>query len=161
MIRMARPGDEAAIAALAQALNTEDGEPLGHVTAETVRRDFLSGDPAGFAMVAEDAAGRLLGYATAHPGYNPTLALRGSYMGDLYVVPEARRRGVARALLSVVAAETRHRGGAMVWWTSKPGNAGAEAFYAAVGAGSEPLLAWSLRAEAFRAAAAAPDAAAP
>lgn len=144
MIRLARPGDEAALAALAEALNREDGEPLGFITAGTIHRDFLSDDPAGFALVAEEE-GQAVGYATAHPGYDPTRALRGSYMGDLYVQPRFRRRGIARALLARVAAETRKRGGVMVWWTSKPGNAGAAAFYAALGAESEPLTAWQLQ----------------
>lgn len=143
MIRPARPGDEAALAALAEALNREDGEPLGFVTPETIRRDFLSEDPAGFALVAEE--GEPVGYATALPGYDPTRALRGTYMGDLYVRPEFRRRGLARALLAHVAAETRRRGGTMVWWTSKPGNAGAVGFYTSLGAGSEPLTGWLLR----------------
>lgn len=142
-IRPARPSDAEALAALADDLNREDGEPVGHVTPGTMRRDFLGDDPAGFALVAE-AAGALVGYATAHPGYDPTLALRGTYMGDLYVVREARRRGIARALLTAVAVETRRRGGCMVWCTSRPGNAGAEAFYRAIGARSEPLVTWSL-----------------
>lgn len=153
MIRPARPEDAEAIAALAAALNSEDGEPLGHVTAATVERDFLSDDPAGFAIVAEQN-GRIVGYATAHPGYAPTMAQRGTYMGDLYVLPAARRQGIARALLRAVAAATRQRGGAMVWWTAKPGNAGAEAFYAAMGGVPEPLVGWDLRDAAFDAAAA-------
>ena len=126
MIRQAEPRDAAALAELAEALNREDGEPLGHVTAETMRRDFLSPDRAGFALIAE-LAGAPVGYATAHPGYDPTLALRGTYLGDLYVVPSARRRGLARGLVAGVAAKTRRQGGAMGRWTSKPGNAAAGA----------------------------------
>jgi GNAT superfamily N-acetyltransferase len=149
VIRLARPGDEVALAALADALNREDGEPLGFITAETIRRDFLSADPAGFALVAEGPGGAIIGYATVLPGYDPTRALRGSYMGDLFVVPEERRRGAARALVQAVAAETKRRGGVMVLWTSKPGNDGAAAFYAGLGAGSEPLTGWLLDGDAF------------
>ena len=145
MIRLARPSDEVALAALAEALNIEDDEPLGFITAETIKRDFLSANPAGIALVAEGADGAIIGYATALPGYDPTRALRGSYMGDLFVLPAERRRGVVRA----VAAETRRRGGVMVLWTSKPGNRGAAAFYKGLGAGSEPLTGWLLDGDAF------------
>ncbi len=144
MIRLARPGDEVALATLAEALNIEDDEPLGFITAETMRRDFLSADPAGFALVAEGPGGAIIGYATVLPGYDSTRALRGSHLGDLFVLPAERRRGVARALVQAVAAETLRRGGVMVLWTSKPGNDGAAAFYRSLGADSELLTAWQL-----------------
>jgi GNAT superfamily N-acetyltransferase len=51
------------------------------------------------------------------------------YLQDLYTDPEARGRGVARALIEAVAAKARERGAARYYWTTQDHNATARALY--------------------------------
>jgi ribosomal protein S18 acetylase RimI-like enzyme len=144
-VRPARAGDEAAVAALAAALNAEEDHPrTGLFTPEVVARDFLGPHPAGLLLVAEtpgDAA--LVGYATAHATYETNYAERGLYVGDLYVDPAHRRRGVARALIAALAAAGAREGRSHLWWTAKPGNAAAHAFYRRLGGRGEAVMAFA------------------
>jgi ribosomal protein S18 acetylase RimI-like enzyme len=59
---------------------------------------------------------------------------------DLYVVPEARRRGAARALMASLAAGARRRSAACLWWGVDEGDDEATLFYRAIGARSEGLF---------------------
>lgn len=51
------------------------------------------------------------------------------YLQDLFVAPEARGRGVARALIEAVAADARKRGAARYYWQTREQNATARALY--------------------------------
>jgi GNAT superfamily N-acetyltransferase len=51
------------------------------------------------------------------------------YLQDLYVSEAARGRGAARALIEHVAQESRKRGAARLYWTTKEDNATARALY--------------------------------
>jgi GNAT superfamily N-acetyltransferase len=50
------------------------------------------------------------------------------------VLPEYRRRGVARALLKALACEARRRGYPSIYWLRKRWNEGAKALYEQAGA---------------------------
>jgi ribosomal protein S18 acetylase RimI-like enzyme len=150
-VRAGRPGDEATVAALAAALNAEEENPgVGRFTPATVARDFLGEHPAGLLLVAEAPDGTLIGYATAHMTYETHHAERGLYVGDLYVAPAHRRRGVGRALMAAAAAAGRARGAAHLWWTARPGNAAAQAFYRRLGGRGETVLAFACVEDRFR-----------
>ncbi len=150
-VRAGRPGDEPAVAALAAALNAEEeNERTDLFTPGTVARDFLGDRPAGLLLVAEAPDGTLIGYATAHMTYETNYAERGLYIGDLYVAPAHRRRGVGRALMAAAAAAGRERGAAHLWWTARPANAEARAFYRRLGGHGEPVLAFACTEDHFR-----------
>lgn len=72
--------------------------------------------------------GRLVGIA--HYLCHATVwAGEACYLQDLFVAPDARGRGVARALIDRVAAQARARGCGTLYWTTKHDNAVARALY--------------------------------
>ena len=155
-VRPFETGDAEAVAAMVAGLNREEGhDPATAPDAAELRASFLGTGAWGFLLVAApgtDAAGpepEPVGYATGHATYETEFAARGFYMGDLYVAPDHRRRGVERALVAATAAEARARGGRLLWWTALPGNAAAHRFYAAVGGAGEEVRAFALAGAAF------------
>jgi ribosomal protein S18 acetylase RimI-like enzyme len=66
------------------------------------------------------------------------------YVCHLSRAPRAPRRGVGRALIAAVARQGRARERTFLWWASKPWNEDAQAFYAALGVTTEPVLAHAL-----------------
>ena len=72
--------------------------------------------------------GALVGIA--HYFFHPTVWLADAcHLQDLFVDPEVRNRGVARALIEAVAATARERGAFRVYWHTHTGNATARALY--------------------------------
>jgi GNAT superfamily N-acetyltransferase len=51
------------------------------------------------------------------------------YLQDLFVVPDARRDGVGRALIEAVYDRAREAGASRVYWLTEEGNATARALY--------------------------------
>jgi GNAT superfamily N-acetyltransferase len=51
------------------------------------------------------------------------------YLQDLFTVPQARGRGVARALIDAVAQDAKGRGAAAPYWLTQEFNHGARALY--------------------------------
>lgn len=51
------------------------------------------------------------------------------YLQDLFVEPEARGQGAARALIEAVAVDARARGAARYYWQTRESNATARALY--------------------------------
>lgn len=79
-------------------------------------------------LVAEQA-GAVVGFATyvTHPG---TWSIEPvGYLEDLFVAPQSRRHGVARALIEALAALGREKGWRRIYWQTKAGNVAARAFY--------------------------------
>jgi GNAT superfamily N-acetyltransferase len=147
-IRTATAGDAAVLAQLIDALNVSEGDPLGYVSAATVARDLAAGTITVLLAEAHDAA---VGYCLYHFGYESTYAASGLYIVDLFVREAYRGRGIGRALIAEVARRAKADGGCFVWWTSKPGNAGANAAYARLRAHAEPLIAHAVFDDAFEA----------
>ena len=76
--------------------------------------------------------GRLVGIA--HYLFHTSVwAATTCYLQDLFTAPEARGRGVGRALIEAVAAEARRRGAARYYWTTQDHNAVARTLYDRVG----------------------------
>ena len=59
------------------------------------------------------------------------------YLQDLFVVPDARGRGLGRALIEHVYTEARNRGASRVYWTTHQSNYNAMKLYDTVGERSE------------------------
>jgi GNAT superfamily N-acetyltransferase len=147
-IRLAAAADAGMLAELIEELNADQGEEVGHVAAEAVRRDGFGPSPEFRALLAE-RDGRPVGYALFHPSWSTEHAVAGFYVYDLYVRAAARGRGVGRSLLAAVAALAKAEGRSFLWWNSKEGNARAQAFYRDVGATEETVKAHALFGPAF------------
>ena len=109
-----------------------DGEP-GPLTEDAYRRDGFGARPRFSGLVAQ-GEGQLLGYLLHHPGYDVDLCAPVTHMIDLFVDPEARRRGVGRDLIAAVSAAARAEGSAALIWTVYRPNRLAFVFYEGIGA---------------------------
>ncbi|MET0388529.1 MAG: GNAT family N-acetyltransferase [Polyangiales bacterium] len=106
------------------------------VTPERLTRDLFGPRPAAEALVAHDSAdqARLLGFALFFANYSTFLGKPGLYLEDLFVVPEARGRGVGRALISAVARLALERDCGRFEWSVLDWNKSAIGFYTGLGA---------------------------
>ncbi len=96
------------------------------VTEDTWAR-LLSGELIG--LVAVDGEDRPLGFAHAllHAGTWSPKPL--CYLEDLFVLPQARGQGAARALIEALAARGREEGWLRLYWQTARDNATAQALY--------------------------------
>jgi ribosomal protein S18 acetylase RimI-like enzyme len=128
------------------------GDPDSQTQNFTKQKYLLDGfgpEPAFAGYIAEED-GMPLGYLLYNKGYNVDLAQRLFFICDLWVGPEARRKGVARALMQCCAADCRAWGGQWLeWYVFKP-NTVAFDFYSRLGANvSDSVSIMSLRADAL------------
>ena len=71
------------------------------------------------------------------------------YVQDVFVAPEARQRGVGRALMAAVAADARRRGFEFMWWASRTWNTESHAFFRTLATVQEPVIAFATFGEEF------------
>jgi GNAT superfamily N-acetyltransferase len=136
-VRPARPEEAEVVAALFNAINSMDGPPPPvMMTADVVRRDLLGAAPRALLLVAE-LDGAVVGFVTGNAVYDSMRAADAFFLNDLYVAPEARRRGAGRALVAGLAAVARERGAPCLWWGVDLGDDEALRFYDALGAEDE------------------------
>jgi len=148
LIRPFAADDARVIAAMVAALNAEEGYDRATAADAAALCDaFLGPRALGVLLVAGDAP---LGYATLHASFETDMGARGACIGDLYVAPQARRRGIGRALVAGCARHARDAWGAsFLLWTALPANAAGHAFYAALGAQGQPIHVYTLQRQAF------------
>lgn len=115
-IRRAVEADAPALLALIDALADYERLPRPDTAARgRLVRDAFGAPPRFECLLAMDNS-RALGYAIYFETYSSFLARSTLYLEDLFVEPEARARGVGRALFGAVAAEARRRScGRMEW----------------------------------------------
>ena len=102
-------------------------------TEAAVRETLFGADPAASVLIAE-VDGTPVGFALWCRNYSTFLAKPGIWLEDLFVVPEARGRGVGKALLAALAAIAVERGWGRVDWYVLDWNAPSIAFYRSLGA---------------------------
>lgn len=78
-------------------------------TPQTLARDGFGENPQFAALIAE-RSGKPVGFALYTFNYSVWTAARGIFIEDIWVVPEERRGGVARALMQGLAQECTVRG---------------------------------------------------
>jgi len=135
-VRAIRRGDVPAVVAMMRALAAHIaalGQPIGgRITAAKVLENGFGPDR-WFGVLLATVDGRPAGYALHHRGYEVDDAARVLYLSDLYVKPEARRLGVARALMAALADECARTGADEILWRVHSANRAARAFYRSLG----------------------------
>jgi GNAT superfamily N-acetyltransferase len=119
-------------------------EKLTHevsATEEQLRETLFGARTVAEVVIASDD-GIPVGFAVFFANYSTFLGKPGLYLEDLFVRPEARGRGIGRALLEHLAAIAVDRGWGRLEWRVLDWNAPSIAFYRKVGA--EPLDDWTV-----------------
>ncbi|MGI9522668.1 MAG: GNAT family N-acetyltransferase [Hyphomicrobiaceae bacterium] len=142
VIRRARPTDVAEIAAMSSAFRRARNEPPDFLNAEAVLRDGFGPHPE-FEIFLAVANGEISGYALFYNAYETAYAARGLYLSDLFVKDAARRRGIGRALVAAVTAESRRRSRTFVWWVALAENGEAHAFYRSLRVNRADVIAYA------------------
>ena len=133
-IAPARPEDCATVFALIHAL--AEYERLSHLVVgseDDLRRELFGVHPVIESVLAWDGDAAV-GFALYFHNYSTFLARRGLYLEDLFVIPEARGRGIGKALISHCARVAVTRGCGRFEWSVLDWNAPAIAFYKLLGA---------------------------
>jgi len=150
VVRSARPDEFAAVGALTADGYRVDGlltRSAGTAHYEAELLDAAGRAAAAELLVAVEPGGRLLGTVTwCPPGSGLRELATRPDQGEfrmLAVTPAARRRGVARALVSHCLAEARRHGLAELVLSSLPEMTAAHALYAALGGRRAAELDWN------------------
>jgi GNAT superfamily N-acetyltransferase len=94
----------------------------------------------GVQLLARDAGGVAVGFATLYWTWSTSSASRIGVMNDLFVAERARGQGVAEQLIEACRAECVRRGARRLTWQTAPDNHRAQAVYDRVGAMREQWI---------------------
>lgn len=134
MIREVRPGEAGLVLRFVKALAAY--EKLEHeveATEATFEAALFGPTPRAFCDIAE-LDGEPVGIALWFYNFSTFQGLAGIYLEDLFVAPEARGRGIGKALLARLARRCVEEGlGRLQWWVLD-WNAPSIAFYRSIGA---------------------------
>ncbi len=138
-IRQATAEDVSQIFGLIQAL--AEYEKLSHQVTGTIEdlQDHLFGNRVyAEAIIAEidsrEIDSKIVGFALFFPNYSTFLTKPGIYLEDLFVLPEYRRRGIGKAMLSYLGKLALERDAGRLEWSVLDWNESAIAFYQSMGA---------------------------
>lgn len=104
-------------------------------------RAHLFGSPCCAELLIGEASGARVGYALFFTTYSTFLTRPGLFLEDIYVVPEARRHGVARGILEELARLAVERRCGRLEWSVLDWNRTAITLYESVGA--VPVRGWT------------------
>ena len=137
-VRPMQRGEGAALLSMVRAL--AESHNLLHTvlaTPEMFETAMFSDQPIVGTLMAE-YDGVLAGCAVWHRSFSTNRGAEVMYLEDLSVLPEFRRRGVARALLKAVARLALAKNYPSVYWLMMDWNTEASALYQSIGAEIEP-----------------------
>jgi GNAT superfamily N-acetyltransferase len=134
VVRPATASDAEAFLSLVDALaDYEKLERPAPDARERLLRDGF-GDRSAFRPYLAELHGEPVGYAITFLTYSSFLARPTLYLEDIFVLPEARSRGVGKALFRLAAAEAVERGCGRMEWAVLDWNQLAIDFYERMGA---------------------------
>ncbi len=133
-LRPATPTDVPVLFELIQAL--AEYEQLTHAVTGNADalKEHLFGSKAYIEAILAECAGQAVGFALFFHNYSTFLTQPGIYLEDLFVLPDFRRMGIGKAILSYLAQLTVSRGGGCLEWSVLDWNEPAIAFYRRIGA---------------------------
>lgn len=138
-IRQATSEDVPQIFGLIQAL--AEYEKLSHQvtgTSEDLQEHLFGNRVYAEAIIAEIDSkkidSKIVGFALFFPNYSTFLTKPGIYLEDLFVLPEYRRRGMGKAMLSYLGKLALERDAGRLEWSVLDWNESAIAFYQSMGA---------------------------
>lgn len=142
-VRLADYADAADAARVVALLDSYARDPMGggKALSEDVRERLVPGLAAhrgAFSLLAFDGD-EALGLANCITGFSTFAARPLVNIHDMAVLPEARGRGVGKALMLAVEAEARARGACKITLEVLSGNATAKGLYASLGYGDYAL----------------------
>ncbi|HUH05581.1 MAG TPA: GNAT family N-acetyltransferase [Kofleriaceae bacterium] len=133
-IRRATRADGPAYLALVRSLAAfEQLTPPDEAASERLIADAFS-DPPRYELWIAELDGAAVAYAVTFTTYSTFLARPTLFLEDLFVHPDARRRGVATALLATLRGEAEARGCGRFEWNVLDWNRDAQALYEQIGA---------------------------
>jgi len=140
-IRRVQEPDVAAVVGLVHELAEYERAPLEcQLSRRQLRTALFGPEPALFGHVAE-VEGTVVGCALWFLNFSTWRGSHGIYLEDLFVRPAHRGRGLGRALLAALAAESCQRGFSRLEWSVLDWNMPAIAFYTSLGAA--PMDGWT------------------
>jgi len=135
LIRDATIDDVPVIVSLVHELATYEREPESVTATEDDYREALfAADPKAWCLLAEDAAGEVVGFAVYFVNFSTWVGHYGLWLEDLFVRPTARGEGHGRALLAALARIAVDRGYRRIDWWVLDWNETAHRFYRGIGA---------------------------
>lgn len=133
-IRRAVPRDAEAISKLAASAASEEGA-ASSLESDRIKAHAFGASALFEAWVAQERNNApLIGHAIITKSYDVRRAAPNVVLCELYVVPEQRRSGLARKLMSAVARRARELGARELAITTGVDDAVAQKFFAAIGA---------------------------
>jgi len=141
-----RAGERADVPLIAQLIRSlaeyERLEREVTMTEEKLDRALFGPRPYAETLIAEDDAGKAVGFALFFHNFSTFLAQPGIYLEDLFVLPEHRGAGIGRALLERLAQIAVERGCGRMEWAVLDWNESAIRFYERLGA--RPNSEWTV-----------------
>ena len=133
-IRQAISADVQAIFELIKAL--ADYEKLSHLVTGNVQdlEKHLFGDKPYIEAIVAEVEDEVVGFGLFFNNYSTFLTKPGIYLEDLFVLPEYRRQGIGKAMLSYLADLAVTRDAGRLEWSVLDWNESAISFYQQMGA---------------------------
>lgn len=119
--------------------------PPEETVAETWRRILDPGEPTKGLIARDGPGGAALGLTNYVLHQNTWSPRTDCYLEDLFTVPEARGRGVGRALIEQLVAIGREAGWRRVYWMTAEDNATARRLYDGVTGGRDGFVRYTVR----------------
>lgn len=101
-------------------------------------KEHVFGQRTYIEAILAESEGQAVGFATFFHNYSTFLTQPGLYVDDLFVLPDYRRQGLGKAMLTYLAQLVRERNGGRLEWLVAVWNEPAIAFYEKLGASVLP-----------------------
>lgn len=134
IIRFAQATDSAVLFELIQGL--AEYEKLSDAVTGNAQalKEHLFGEPKYIEAILAEVSGKGVGFALFFHNYSTFLTKPGIYLEDLFVLPEYRRQGIGKSLLTKLAKIAVERNCGRLEWSVLDWNISAQKFYRSMGA---------------------------